>query len=815
MANGIPRQYCHYIEKQCTAIEPLDIQQGLFFAYPSEPETSADAIRAAIARINESRTPRIPALDWRDLPIEGNIILCEICKAIRTHSCTVVNTTYVNFNVLFEYGFAVGSGRAIWPLVEEGVSKDELVSTNIKSITTIGYSQFSNGTSIFKKITKKRPWDRASQFDLPVPLKDGPTREASGLLYIKSAQNNEPSLRISEALSTVRLELIIDDPNEVPFRHLAWYLSQIGKSYAVIIHLGNERMLGAQLHWAKCALVAGMALALGRRLLLLGESISLEPIDYRDLLRSYKNAHEAETVTKAFISKVEPELARYGQYVGQDIRSPGAPTGTVLSYADLGDYVAENEQVSLQNYFIETTEFSNALKPKCTVFVGRKGIGKTAHFYMIGNRFMENQLNLVCMIKPREYELNELLAFVKEELDAAKKGYLLESMWKFMLYSEALSSAKTRILKKHGGIALFELSEKRVLDYLQQSAIVADESFTSRLVQTVRKLCQIPSQGVETQVAVSEILHVKEISQMRDIICDYMKNERLERFAMLVDGLDANWRMGEEHETMADILLALIGAARDVWRECTNSFGTNEHWKGASISIFVRSDVFTVSLERARDPDKLQFESLSWPNADALVGIVVRRILANSGGARDNLNWRELLEPGFEYEDMKAFLSNNVLARPRDYIYYFQRVIYFARSRGTKYITKRDFQSALSEYSQWVILSLSAEAQPYIPNMLDLLLGFDQQRAVLTVNEIDQILNDAGVQEKDCRKALNFLVDVNFLGYGIDANNYRFPSSPAEETIMKRRFLRHVKGDYSIGRFKIHNAFHPVLSIQT
>jgi hypothetical protein len=775
-------------------------------------------MQSAIRLIHENSSPAIPALDWRELPIEGNIILCEICKAIRSHSCTVVNTTYVNFNVLFEYGFAIGSGRAIWPLVEEGVSKDELVSTNIKTITTIGYSQFSNGNSIFHKIFKKQPWERTSHFDLPLFLGDHPTREAMGVLYIKSAQNNEPSLRISEALSLLPFELIVDDPIEVPFRHLVWYLSQIGKSYAVIIHLGSEKMVGAQLHWAKSALVAGLALALGRRLLVLGENISLQPIDYRDLMRSYKNAHEAETLTKSFISRVEPDLVRYRDYTGHDIKTPGAPIGTILSYADLGDYVAENEQVGLHNYFVETAEFTNALQPRCTVFVGRKGTGKTANFYMTGNHLMENQRNLVCMIKPKEYELNELLGFVKRELDVAKKGYLLESLWKFMLYSEAVTSIRTRILNKRHDAALFDQYEKKVFDYLEISQISDEGSFTSRLVQTVRELCNIPSQGVKgivtTEVAVSEILHVKEINRMHDLVCDYVKSEGIEKFGMLIDGLDANWRMGEDHEMMAEILLALIGAARDMWRECSKSITLNKNWKGASINVFVRSDVFTVALEKARDPDKLQFESLSWPNVDALINLVMKRILANSADSIDNLNWTDLLEPGFAYEDMQMFLTNNVLARPRDYIYYFQRVIYFARSRGTKYITRRDFQSALSEYSQWVLLSLSAEAQPYIPNMLDLLLAFDQQRAVLSVDEIFQIFIVAGIDERNFQKALNFLVDINFLGYGVDANNYRFPFSPNEEAIMKRRFLRHIKGDYKLGRFKIHNAFHPVLSVK-
>jgi len=153
MSFELREPYCQYIEKVCNEIKSLHAEDGLFFAYPSQPETSADAIQKAIELIRADKSLSTPVIDWKDLPIEGNLILCEICKAIRGLSSVVINTTYVNFNVLFEYGLAVGSRKAIWPLVETGVSRDELICSNIKSITTIGYSQFSNGSSISELLT--------------------------------------------------------------------------------------------------------------------------------------------------------------------------------------------------------------------------------------------------------------------------------------------------------------------------------------------------------------------------------------------------------------------------------------------------------------------------------------------------------------------------------------------------------------------------------------------------------------------------------------------------------------------------------------
>ena len=329
-----------------------------------------------------------------------------------------------------------------------------------------------------------------------------------------------------------------------------------------------------------------------------------------------------------------------------------------------------------------------------------------------------------------------------------------------------------------------------------------------------RALCEIRIKLNETEVAVSEILHVTEINRMSKMLCDYIESKNLDKMAVLIDGLDGNWRLGENHEIMSEILLAMIGASRDVWREYEKSIKSKHYWKGTSIAIFVRSDVFATTLERARDPDKLQFESLNWPDVDFLINLVARRIIASSDRFQETFNWEEILEPGFSYDEMKTILRNNIIPRPRDYICYFQRVLFHSNSRRTKYLTKRDFQSAKEGYSQWVLLSVSAESQPYIPNMLDLLLEFDQKKAILSMAEIDNTLIKAGINGKDLGRTINFLVDVNFLGYGIDANNYRFPASPWDEIIMKRRFMRHIKGDYNLATFKIHNAFSEVLNLQ-
>jgi len=807
-------RYCQYKVDLCSVPSTYAAGSGLFFAYPSTPETSSDAIRGAITLLNNDSTVDVGLIDWKDLPIEGNVVFCEICEAIRKSSCVVLNTTYVNFNVLFEYGYAIGAGRAIWPLVEEGIAKENRIYSTIDTLTTIGYSGFTNSRSLYKKLILKKPWTRASRFDLPDVLGKDATRDAISLLYLQSKVDNEPSLRITEALSTMPMPVIGDDPGEMSFRPLSWYLNAIKKSYAVVIHLGNDRTEGYALHSAKCALVAGISLALGRRLLILGENVSLRPIDYRDIIGSYDSASQAEEITKAFMSPIRNIIFDFRKYTEHDISLPKRTLDlrdNILAAINMGEYIAENEEQSLSNYFVETPEFLMALEPEFKVFVGRKGSGKTANFYMIMDRLYQDKRNLVCNIKPKEWQFNELVEFVKNELGRAKKGYLLQSWWKYMIYSEVIKTCYERIREKPVA-ATFSTCEENIMKYVESRDDIQQLSFTSRLVNTVRNLVT-HYRGLVGTVPVSEILHELEIRQMHDILIDYVQESGGE-CTVVIDSLDANWYLGEDYQIMADILLSLIDSARDAWRTCKRDLSRLRIDKGISVFIFLRNDVFKVVLGMAREPDKLQAELILWDNLDELFEIVNQRILSSLAEYDiDILNWVDILEPGFTPEDMKTFVKNNLIWRPRDIIFLFERAFYHARSRGAKYLGNQDFNAAMIEYSEHAFRSLCGESQPYIPKMEDLVLEFAAGPQRLNLKDIEHRLKNAGIKKRDVRKTIDFLIEANFLGYRVGRTGYRFPITPTESAIMAKTVWNHGQQSERSKRFKIHNAFHNALLV--
>ena len=97
--------------------------------------------------------------------------------------------------------------------------------------------------------------------------------------------------------------------------------------------------------------------------------------------------------------------------------------------------------------------------------------------------------------------------------------------------------------------------------------------------------------------------------------------------------------------------------------------------------------------------------------------------------------------------------------------------------------------------------------------MTDLLYEFAEHPSILNLDEIYAILDVSNIEKKYHSDTINFLLESNFLGYGIDNNNYRYPVSIEETNIMQRRATRHAKQENKTQTFKIHKAFHESLLI--
>lgn len=805
--------YCPSHKKSCSEVAAAQSKKSsdLFFAYPSEPQTRVDAISEAIKGLR-SRIPDLDVEDWRDLNVEGNIIFCEICRAIRQTKCVVADISGLNFNVLFEFGFAIGSGKPVWPLLEEDSDTLQTYS-RFQTLTTIGHSKYNNSNSILGKLRRKQPWMRKPHFTPPAPLDSHPSRDALKVLYVKSPKDNEPSLKITQALSHLNIDVITDDPEEIGFQPLAWYLDSLSKSCAVVIHLGADPSKPGDLHVAKCALVAGIALATGRSLLMVGEGFTHKPIDYHDLLHLYKSSAQASDITTQFMNPIVTEINALKHRMRSDITSKRPELDNVLQKINLGESIAENELYKLEDYFVKTLQYTQGLKPGFKLFVGKKGSGKTALAHMIATGLQEDKRNLVCQIKPKAYELNQLLGVIKGQSHIINQGYLLESMWKYMICSEILCAVVERIKEKAPGSSL-SAAEQKLIEYAEDDPDVFQLAFPSRLVKLLEEQIGMPMPKVNIpERSVSERLHASSLGALIQILLPYLLAQE-GKFAIIVDGLVGEWDTVEDRQLLSDILLSLISSLRDLWRDWSKNLARNRENHGMVVGVFLRSDIFGALRERAREPDKLPYEQICWEDAKALLDVINKRIAASVlTSESDVINWDEILEPGFSPEELNSIIEKNLLYRPRDIIVYFQRSIFRALQKKSTCLSRKDFESAMREYSEYVLYALAAERQPFIPDMPDLLLGFSDRQSILTLNDVETTIREAGIAPTDVEKTVKFLIESSFLGLRVGESSYRFALTPSDTTFMQNQAGKYIHKQDGRRSFQIHKAFHNSLGI--
>jgi nucleoside 2-deoxyribosyltransferase len=88
----------------------------------------------------------------------------ELCKAIRRASLIVANITTMNFNVLFELGYAIGIRKAVLPVRDSTYERAKKLFDDIGIFDTPGYENFTNS----RELQCKRRLNIAAPGGLPV-----------------------------------------------------------------------------------------------------------------------------------------------------------------------------------------------------------------------------------------------------------------------------------------------------------------------------------------------------------------------------------------------------------------------------------------------------------------------------------------------------------------------------------------------------------------------------------------------------------------------------------------------------------------------
>jgi hypothetical protein len=779
-----------------------------FVAYPSAPQARAESVELAIEEISNGGIVDIAG--WKSTSVGGRIIISAICDQIRRCQLFVADVTELNPNVLFELGYAISLNKRIWLLFDTNIERAKQDFNRFQLLTTIGYASFSNSRDIVNGFYNDEPYnslDKTMLLDLLGPVESRQRRRPS-LLLLKPNVDTDAAIRIARRVAAGPIPSVIDDPKEVKTQPLSWYVQHVDSAFAVTCQFLSTDYKNWELQNAKQALVAGVAHGRGKPLLMLAQDPYLSPIDYRDMLRQHGTAAAAESIyTDWLLPIVEAYDGRKKDAQQYEIEERAR--GALRSIA-IGDPIAEFEAEEVPDYFVPTAAYNEALRSRHSIFVGRKGTGKTASFYKLSEELRADPRNHICIVKPVDYELEGLMAMLAQQLAVADKGYLIESFWKFLLFTELAKSVYEEILGKPEYYEKTEAEVQLCAFVAEQQSLITPE-FSLRLEAAVRRLGSMPSESAsESQrTTISERLHSEMLARLRVLLGNTLHSK--EKVAILVDNLDKSWDQHTDLELLSELLFGLLSVSTRVALE----FGRERRGSvNLSLTLFLRSDIHAAMIKYARERDKLPVRRISWHDPELLRRVVEERFVRSGADvSRPDEIWGRYFPSAVRNIPILDYLASATLPRPRDLIFLVKASLEFAVNRGHGRIEEPDLLSAQLEYSHFALNSIVAEGAPRIPEIDDLLLEFARACEIVDRDDIKVAMRRAGINEVRLAEIVDLLTELTFLGPETSPGRFDFIND--EDSLMKTRVMARNLSEEA-GRpthYRVNPPFHAFLEI--
>ena len=782
-----------------------------FFAYPSQPPGLSEVITTATEQIN--KIPHVTIKCWEQLKIGGRIIIDLILKEIDSSNLFLADLTGFNSNVFFELGYAIAKDKRIWPIYDETRKDAKKDFTRFKTLTTLGYRSYTNSIAILNGFHTDSPYtDLENTVYRTLIQASLSPQQLDTVLYLKSRHDTEASTRITSRLSSSPAAVKTDDPLESNAQTLAWYARHAYSARAVICHLTDPCREDAVLANARQSLVAGMAFGFGRPLLMLAERDFLSPLDYRDIVFHYGTAAEAKSHLEGWLQGIETEIT--------ETRKQRRVAATQLSLAielkalDLGESIAENESIPyIDDCFVETRAYLEALNGHQRVFVGRKGAGKTAILLKLDRVLRTKAGHLVCSIRPAAYEIQAVARLLRSIHAKDIQEFAIESIWKFLIYSE-IAKAVSDAVDTDPGVHNTQ-AELRLWTFVRNGPSLMQEEFSIRLESCLSSIEVIGNKPRSTTIqefrkSIAEQLHGTYINELKRVLVPALNESR--RVAVLIDNLDKAWDKSEDYDSLANVLFGLLQATRSLGQDLKRP-GIDKEFE-FSLALFLRADIYYRVLAAAREPDKMQCFKIEWTDPQTLLRVPEERFAGSHPGESGETMWSRYFCPVVCKIPTKEYLLSRIFMRPRDLLFFLNAAIAIAVNRRHGVVEVDDILSAEIEYSRFALDSITVENTLSKYRLDDVLIEFMGCPAISDVAAIHETFRRARVDPSDFEMVRDYLCALGFLGAEVGVNIFRFAENVDDFKRLRR--LADIVSEKSAGvrRYKINPPFHAYLEVQ-
>jgi hypothetical protein len=393
--------------------------QTAFVAYPGRDKTLAALIAGAISRANAiPNATRYHPWEFNDIP--GNHLPSPIIEGIDESAFVVADISYLNLNVVYEIGFAIGRRKRAFLVRHESTVGDRDLANEAGIFDTLGYLSYASSEDLEHRLTshiEPTPLqiDQILDRKAPVYIVEPPTRGDAETMMVSRVKKARYRFRSFNPSEDTRLSAIDA-------------IRQVGTSSGVVVTLQSDVTLGSGSNNVRAMFVAGLAHGLEKPTLILVPSGIVTPIDVRDDVKTYRHPDDIAD----HINQLSLEITEYQQQVDP------APIklGTQLQLLRIGEPTAENEMTTLASYYLPTDQYNRALQGDVNLVAGRKGAGKTALFIQVRDNIRADKRNIVVDLKPEGYQLLKLKEEILSFLSEGSQQHLITAFWEYLLLLE-------------------------------------------------------------------------------------------------------------------------------------------------------------------------------------------------------------------------------------------------------------------------------------------------------------------------------------------------------------------------------------------
>lgn len=727
-------------------------KQPAFFAYPGRPPELIQPIRAAIDAFNAA-TDRFALEGWEKNDISGLPLTAPIFSKISAGAFLCADVTFLNENVVFEVGYAIGSKKRCVLLVNSTIAGDRDLANSVGIFDTLGYQTYDTTAALTEHLTGRTGF-APIEFEVAI-------NHQQPVYIVEPTKKNDAHLMLVSRTKKARWRYRSFNPDEDVRLSASDAIKHVAQSAGVIAPLQPSSTVGSREHNLRAMFVAGLALGLEIPTLIIHPADYVPPIDVRDLTKKYRHPDDIGEAIQNF----SLEITEFSQKA----TPRAAPIANVLSRLSVGDPTAENEMTSLGTYFLATDAYQRALRGEVNLVAGRKGSGKTALFVQLRDAKRSiTRKNVVVDLKPEGYQLVKLKERVLNLLTAGAQQHLITALWEYILLLEVtyklLEKDREVHMRDHRLIEPYtklkdlygdtELSQEG--DFRERLSKLSDH-LIQEFLETYSQIAKSGEQVNITTGQVTEILYQHDIRNLYDAMVRYLQLKG--EVWLLFDNIDKGWSVEGIDATDIVILRCLINASRKVQRE----------FRTRSIEfhsvVFVRDDVYGLLMQGSSDYGKEMRASLDWSDKDLLAHVLERRIAVSiQGNATSGATPMPIAVSHYSGQPWLSFMVDQSLMRPRNLLKLFKHSLAYAINSSHERIETDDIARGLRAYAQDLVIEVDRELSDVFPNARKLIYEFREESAEFTHDDLMTLIQCSNLDEGEAARVISFLVYYGVLG---------------------------------------------------